>query len=147
LGVPLDPEIKPLPVGEAELLRDGDDVVLVAIGNLVSIASQAAQELKEHGISAAVLNARFVKPLDIERIRSLALQCGAVVTLEEHALMGGFGAAVLEGLAEQGVVVPVRHLGIPDELVEHGASLASLGLDVPGVVKSVETFVADREVR
>ena len=147
LGVPLDPEIKPLPVGEAELLRDGDDVVLVAIGNLVSIASQAAQELKEHGISAAVLNARFVKPLDIERIRSLALQCGAVVTLEEHALMGGFGAAVLEGLAEQGVVVPVRHLGIPDELVEHGASLASLGLDVPGVVKSVETFVADREAR
>ena len=88
-----------------------------------------------------------MKPLDLDKIRALALRCGAVVTLEEHSLRAGFGAAVLEGLAERSVVVPVCHLGIPDQLVEHGESLASLGLDAAGVAKSVAAFLAEWDLR
>jgi 1-deoxy-D-xylulose-5-phosphate synthase len=147
LGVPLDPEIKPLQVGEAELLRDGDDVALVAIGKMVPVAMQAAEELQAVGTRAAVLNARFVKPLDVERIAGLARRCGAMLTLEEHSAMGGFGSAVLEALAEEGVSIPLRALGVPDVLVEHGADLASLGLDAAGVVKATQRLLLQRDAR
>ena len=147
LGVPLDPEIKLLQVGEAELLRDGDDVALVAIGKMVPVAMQAAEELQAVGTRAAVLNARFVKPLDVERIVGLARRCGAMLTLEEHSAMGGFGSAVLEALAEEGVSIPLRALGVPDVLVEHGADLASLGLDAAGVVKATQRLLLQRDAR
>ena len=147
LGVPLDPEIKLLQVGEAELLRDGDDVALVAIGKMVPVAMQAAEELQAVGTRAAVLNARFVKPLDVERIAGLARRCGAMLTLEEHSAMGGFGSAVLEALAEEGVSIPLRALGVPDVLVEHGADLASLGLDAAGVVKATQRLLLQRDAR
>ena len=84
-GVPFDPEIKSLPLGEAELLRDGDDALVVALGTLVHPALEAAQELASEGLSVACLNARFAKPLDLSRILALARRCGAVVTVEEHA--------------------------------------------------------------
>ncbi|MFP6579525.1 MAG: 1-deoxy-D-xylulose-5-phosphate synthase [Myxococcota bacterium] len=147
LGVPMDPEIKLLQVGEAELLRDGDDVALVAIGKMVPVAMQAAEELQAVGTRAAVLNARFVKPLDVERIAGLARRCGAMLTLEEHSAMGGFGSAVLEALAEEGVSIPLRALGVPDVLVEHGADLASLGLDAAGVVKATQRLLLQRDAR
>jgi 1-deoxy-D-xylulose-5-phosphate synthase len=134
LGIALDPDIKAISIGQAELLRDGDDVLLVAIGTLVHVALEAANDLAEKGISAAVLNARFVKPLDIDRIAALAQHCGAVVTIEEHSGMGGFGGAVLEGLAAVGVHVPLRLLAAPDVLHEHGTTPASLGLDAAGIV-------------
>ena len=129
-GVPMDPDIKAIPIGESELLRDGEDVLIVAIGTLAHPALEAAQELSNQGVSAAVVNARFVRPLDADRLLPLASRCGAVLTVEEHRVAGGFGSAVLELLAEHGVVVPVRCLGVSDELVEHGESLASQGLAV-----------------
>ncbi|MED5260818.1 MAG: 1-deoxy-D-xylulose-5-phosphate synthase [Myxococcota bacterium] len=147
LGVPLDPEIKALPVGEAELLRDGSDVALLAIGNMVPVAMEAADELNAQGIDAAVLNARFVKPLDVERITGLARRCRAIVTLEEHSALGGFGAAVLEVLATAECAIPGRHLGVPDRLVEHGETLETLGLDVADVVASVRSCLASGEAR
>lgn len=143
----LDPDIKAVSLGEAELLRDGEHVALIAIGHMVPVAMEAASMLQADGILAAVLNARFVKPLDIDKISALAQRCGAVVTLEEHSLLGGFGAAVLEGLSERAVGVPVRRLGIPDQLVEHGESLASLGLDAAGVVRAVAGLLAQGDPR
>ncbi|MEE8474882.1 MAG: 1-deoxy-D-xylulose-5-phosphate synthase [Myxococcota bacterium] len=147
-GVPLDPEIKALPVGESELLRDGDRALIVALGTLVHPTLEAAAELASRGISVAVVNARFVKPLDATRIVALARRCGAVLTVEEHSAMGGFGAAVLEALAEAGVSVPSRCLGIPDRVIEHGSPTAirsQLGLDSDGITRAVESLLSLRE--
>jgi 1-deoxy-D-xylulose-5-phosphate synthase len=146
-GVPLDPEIKGFQIGESELLRDGDQVLIVALGTLVHCALEAAEELGADGISAAVVNARFAKPLDAARIVPLAKRCKAVLTVEEHSACGGFGAAVMETLAEAGVVVPVRALSVPDRFIEHGNSakqLAELGLDTPGIAAAARLLAAAR---
>jgi 1-deoxy-D-xylulose-5-phosphate synthase len=143
-GVPLDPEIKAVPIGEAELLRDGDDVLVAALGTLAHPALEAAAELAAAGVSAAVLNPRFVKPLDVRRITELAARCGAVVTVEEGCGGGGFGGAVLEALASAGVAVPVRCLAIPDRIVEHGdpdAIRAEMGLDAAGIARAVRSLL------
>jgi len=140
MGVPLDPEIKALPLGVAELLRDGEDVAVVAIGSLVHAALEAATALAAEGVSVALLNARFVKPLDTARITALARRCRALITVEEHSGMGGFGGAVLESLAEAGIHLPTRCLAVPDCLVEHGdtkALHAALGLDAAGIERAV----------
>ncbi len=143
LGVPMDPEIKPVSVGEAEVLRDGTDVVIAAIGSVVHPALEAASELAGQGISAAVLNARFVCPLDRERLLALAGRCGAVVTVEEHIGAGGFGSAVLEALSAADVEVRTLCLSLPDEVIEHGYGPADFGLDAPGIAKSVEAFLRE----
>jgi 1-deoxy-D-xylulose-5-phosphate synthase len=145
LGVPLDPDVKAVPIGQAELLRDGDRALIVAYGTRVHPALEAAAELAAEGISAAVLNARFAKPLDRERIASLAQRCGAVLTVEEHAGMGGFGSAVLELLAEVGHRGAVRCLAVPDVLVEHGdpeKQQRELGLDAEGIARAVRQLLA-----
>jgi 1-deoxy-D-xylulose-5-phosphate synthase len=139
-GVPLDPELKALPVGRAEQLRDGGDALVVALGTLVHPALEAADSLSARGVSAAVLNARFVVPLDVDAIVPLARRCRAVVTVEEHAGRAGFGAAVLEALAAAGVLVPCRCLAVTDALVEHGdpaAQRARFGLDAKGIERAV----------
>jgi len=145
-GVPLDPELKALPIGEAELLRDGDDAVVVAIGALVHPALEAAVELAAQGLSVAVLNARFVKPLDSARIVALARRCRALVTVEEHSGMGGFGGAVLEALAAAGARLPVRCLALPDQPIEHGdptAQKQAFGLDAEGIARAVQALLAE----
>jgi 1-deoxy-D-xylulose-5-phosphate synthase len=143
-GVPLDQAIKAIPVGESELLRDGDDALIAAYGNLVHPALDAAAELAPDGISVAVLNARFAKPLDENRILSLARRCKAVVTVEEHGGMGGFGSAVLEALSAGGVSVASRCLGVPDRVVEHGDAEKirhDLSLDAEGIARAVRDLV------
>ncbi|MEM9177954.1 MAG: 1-deoxy-D-xylulose-5-phosphate synthase [Myxococcota bacterium] len=142
IGAALDPDIKEIALGEAELLRDGDDVALIAVGNTVHPAVEAASELANEGISSAVLNARFVKPLDRERILDLARRVRTIVTIEEHSAMGGFGGAVLELLSEEGIQTPVRTLGIPDKLIEHGESAATLGLAAPDIAAAARALVA-----
>jgi len=140
-GVPLDPDIKAIPIGEAEILRDGEHVVLIAIGTLAHAALEAAQELAGHGISAAVVNARFVRPLDEERLLPLVRRCGAMLTLEEHRGAGGFGSALLELLSKKSVVVPTRCLAVDQAPVEHGESLESLGLAPPDIVAAALDLV------
>jgi 1-deoxy-D-xylulose-5-phosphate synthase len=140
-GVPLDPDIKAIPIGEAEILRDGEHVVLIAIGTLAHAALEAAQELAGHGISAAVVNARFVRPLDEERLLPLVRRCGALLTLEEHRGAGGFGSALLELLSKKSVVVPTRCLAVDEAPVEHGESLESLGLALPDIVAAALDLV------
>jgi 1-deoxy-D-xylulose-5-phosphate synthase len=139
-GVPLDPEVKPIPIGEAELLRDGDDVALIAYGTLAHPALEAAAELAAEGISVAVLNARFAKPLDAARIVGLARKVRGLLTVEEHVGQGGFGSAVLEALAAAGVTKPVRCLALPDRSIEHGdpaKQRAACGLDVAGIAEAL----------
>ena len=143
-GVPMDPEIKSLPVGEAELLRDGDDALIVAFGLPVHDAFEAAGELAADGISVAVLNARFAKPLDQLRIVELARRCGAVVTVEEHSAQGGFGSAVLECLSAAGIEGRTSCLAVPDQMIEHGdpkVQRAALGLDSAGIARAVRELL------
>ncbi len=131
-GVPLMEEgWEPLEIGKGEVLRHGDDLLILAYGSMVYPAMQTAQLLHEHGIEATVVNARFVKPLDTDLILPLARQIGRVVTMEEGCLMGGFGSAVLETLQDHDVLVPVKRFGVPDQLVDHaepGQSFVELGL-------------------
>jgi 1-deoxy-D-xylulose-5-phosphate synthase len=131
-GVPLMAEgWEALPIGKAEILRQGDNLLLLAYGSMVYPAMQVAGILSEHGIEATVVNARFAKPLDTELILPLAQKLGRVVTFEEGCLAGGFGSAVLEALMEAGIAVPVTRLGVPDLLVEHATpdeSKTDLGL-------------------
>jgi len=132
-GVPLMEEgWEELPIGKAEILRNGDDLLILGYGSMVYPAMQTAEILSEHGIEATVINARFVKPLDTELILPLAQRLGKVVTMEEGCLMGGFGSAVAEALLDNNVVVPVMRLGVPDTLVDHATpeqSFANLGLN------------------
>jgi 1-deoxy-D-xylulose-5-phosphate synthase len=141
VGAPLMEEgWEPLPIGKAEVLRQGDDVLLLAYGSMVYPAMQTADLLSEHGIRATVVNARFAKPLDTELIVPLAKDIGKVVTLEEGCIMGGFGTAILESLMEHQVMVPVERIGVPDELVEHATpeqSMATLGLMPPQIAERV----------
>jgi 1-deoxy-D-xylulose-5-phosphate synthase len=121
LGVPLE-EPRVLPLGKGELLREGSDVAYVAIGATVAASLEAADKLAAQGVSAAVFDARFVKPLDAEAICELAGKVKAVLTVEENALPGGFGSAVLELLQERGALpAKFRRLGLADAFVEHGA--------------------------
>jgi len=131
-GVPLMEEgWEPLEIGKGEILRHGDDLLLLGYGTMVYPALQTAEILSEHGIEATVVNSRFSKPLDTEMILTLAEKIGRVVTLEEGCVSGGFGSAVVEALLDRDVVVPVKRIGIPDVLVDHAQpheSKADLGL-------------------
>ena len=121
IGVKIAAEPKALPIGKSEIVREGEDVLVLAIGNRVYPALEAAQTLADSGISATVVNARFVKPLDTATILPLAERIGKVITIEDGVVMGGFGSAVLEALAAADIKdVQVTNLGIPDDFVEHG---------------------------
>ncbi|MDS3860612.1 1-deoxy-D-xylulose-5-phosphate synthase [Thermosynechococcaceae cyanobacterium BACA0444] len=140
-GMPLMEEgWEELPIGKGELLRQGDDLLLLAYGSMVYPAMQVAEILSEHSLQATVVNARFAKPLDTELIIPLASQIKRVVTLEEGCLPGGFGSAILEAFQDAGVLVPVLRLGVPDLLVEHATadqSKAELGLTPPQMAEKI----------
>ena len=131
-GVPLLEEgWEPLEIGRAEQLAEGDYLLIVAYGAMVAPAMATAGLLQEQGIRAAVVNARFLRPLDESVLVPMARRIGRVVTMEEGCLAGGFGAAVLEALQDHDVLVPVLRIGIPDQLVDHASpdqSKQSLGL-------------------
>jgi 1-deoxy-D-xylulose-5-phosphate synthase len=144
-GVPLDQELKAIPLGSFELLREGTDTAILAIGSMVMPAVEAASQLASEGISVAVINARFVKPLDKEMILSAARNHGCLVTAEENVRQGGFGTAVLELLDENSMTnVKLLRLGYKDEYVEQGEQSelrAMTWLDKDGIVASVREFV------
>ena len=131
-GVPLMEEgWEALSIGRGELLREGNDLVIVAYGSMVAPAMETATLLESAGLSASVINARFLRPLDQALIHPLARRVSRVVTMEEGTLSGGFGAAVLESLNDQDINVPVLRIGIPDQLVDHATpqqSKEALGL-------------------
>jgi 1-deoxy-D-xylulose-5-phosphate synthase len=144
-GVALDQTLKILPVGTAEVLRDGTDGVVVALGAMVVPAMEAAAELEKlHGIRLTVVNARFVKPLDAALLIELAGKFDTMITIEENALQGGFGTAVLELLEEHGLCgTRVLRLGYPDSYIPQGEQhelRTMLGLDPAGITASVYNF-------
>ena len=121
-GVNCKPFPKAIPIGKAEILQHSEDdvVALFALGAMVPMAEEIARELGNEGIPAAVINARFAKPLDAQTLEFFARSVSAILTLEDHALMGGFGSAVLEALNELGIHTPVERIGWPDKFIEHG---------------------------
>jgi 1-deoxy-D-xylulose-5-phosphate synthase len=120
-----------LEIGKAEILRQGDDLLIIGYGTMVYPAMQTAEILSEHGVEATVINARFAKPLDSDLMLPLAEKIGRVVTIEDGCLMGGFGSALAEELFDRGMTPDMLRLGVPDQLVDHASpdqSRAELGL-------------------
>ncbi len=144
-GVSIDEELKTLEIGKGEVLREGEDLAVIAIGSTVYPALAAAQRLAAEGINIKVINARFAKPIDSELIANTAAAIKKIITVEENVLQGGFGSAVLELLAEKNITgVRIKRLGIPDEFVEH-ATQAQLrqkyGIDEEGIYRAVKEML------
>ncbi|NOQ41607.1 MAG: 1-deoxy-D-xylulose-5-phosphate synthase [Desulfuromusa sp.] len=141
VGLPLLEDIEPIEIGRGELLREGGDGLVVAVGIMVAEALSAADQLVKLGINITVIDARFVKPLDSDLIIVQAEKNPFVVTAEENSLQGGFGTSVLELLSDTGLTMPVIRIGIPDHFVGQGtqAELRSqLGLDAEGIIKKIK---------
>lgn len=145
LGVQMDEEPAALPVGKGEMLREGTDVALVAIGVPVWQAVQAADRLTREGIATAVVNARFAKPLDTDLIAKVARQVRYLVTVEEGSKMGGFGSAVLEALSDAGIThLPTKLVGLPDWYIEQGPQdllRERYGLTAEGIYQRVKELL------
>ncbi len=138
-------DLEPLEVGRGALVKEGRDLVFIVAGHLLTEARRAVDLLKAKGLDVALINARFVKPLDEELILEWASRTGRLVTLEENASIGGFGSAVLELLASRDVQVPVLTLGLPDRFVSHGSQeelRRELGLDGESVARRVEEWIS-----
>jgi 1-deoxy-D-xylulose-5-phosphate synthase len=139
-GVQVDRTLESLPVGKAQMRREGRRVAILAFGPLLDVALAVAEEF-----DATVVNMRFVKPLDDALVARMAERHDLIVTLEENVVMGGAGSAVAESLAEQGITVPLLHLGLPDRFVDHGDPaqlLAECGLNKEGVAARLHRRLA-----
>ncbi|MGD9368281.1 MAG: 1-deoxy-D-xylulose-5-phosphate synthase [Desulfobacteraceae bacterium] len=144
VGVAIDPEPEAIPLGKAEVLCQGEDLLILAIGQTVEPSIRACQILKKQGISSTVVNCRFVKPLDSGLISALSKKIPRILTVEENVLEGGFGSAVLELLADQPAGAVVKRIGLPDRFIEHG-SVSILrekyGLNVDGIVSAAHKLI------
>ena len=149
-GVALEPDFRRLEIGRGTVLREGTDVLLLPIGNRVGPALAAAARLEAQGIDAAVINPRFLKPLDSDLIADWAARTGRVVTVEDNCVQGGFGSAVLEALNERGLHLPVRRLGYDDRFIEHGPQAVlwrAAGIDADGIARSVLDLLHPEETQ
>ncbi len=144
LGVEVSKEFQLLPIGKGEVLHQGNDVALLAVGSMVDYALKAKELLAGQNISAEIINMRFVKPLDTELIDDVAARFNKIVTLEENALMGGFGSGVAEYLTDKRYKNDLLKIGLPDEFIEHGTQEelhAMLEMDPAGITKRVKEFL------
>ena len=142
VGAKLSDQPQPLPVGEGELIREGKDVMVIALGSRVYPALESAAALEAEGLDVGVFNPRFIKPLPIDQILELAAECPRFVIAEEHTRMGGFASAVLEGLADADALsgLTIRRVTLPDAFVEHGKQKelrAAVGVDKTGIMNAV----------
>ena len=137
LGVTMDEDYLTLPMGQSELLKEGKDLYILALGSMVSPSMEASQLLEEEGLSVGVINCRFVKPLD-EKLAEYAEATGRVLIVEENIRQGGFGGAVLEMFSDLDVRdIRIKRLGLPDRFVEHGPTAIlreKYGLDKSGIM-------------
>ncbi|OGU69955.1 MAG: 1-deoxy-D-xylulose-5-phosphate synthase [Ignavibacteria bacterium RIFCSPLOWO2_02_FULL_55_14] len=149
LGLSLRPGFEKIPIGKGETLRTGKDIALLAVGPLVNNAMEAAELLTKEGIEAEVVNMRFVKPLDLDIVSSIAARIPNFLTIEDNVIQGGFGSAVLEGLQSIGSTdTAVKLHGLPDDFVEHGTPQElyhMLKLDAPGIAEVAKAFLASRQ--
>ena len=147
LGVELDQEIKELEIGKGEVMKEGTDLAIIAFGSMVDPSMKTAVLLEEKGLSVAVINARFAKPIDENLIKKYAKKTGCLVTTEEHSVQGGFGSAVLESLQDfdENIPLKVKCIGVPNIVVEHGAPnliKRDLKLDPEGMFETIYSFVS-----
>jgi 1-deoxy-D-xylulose-5-phosphate synthase len=148
VGVPRKPEPRAIPVGKAEILKDGSDVAILGLGAMMPLATELAARLESEGYSAALINPRFIKPLDGEMLTRYAGRVAAFVTFEDHVRMGGFGSGVLEFLEDIGSAVPVVRIGWPDQFIEHGHVddlRAKYGLTVDEALAQVMPMLVSRQ--
>jgi 1-deoxy-D-xylulose-5-phosphate synthase len=149
-GVVRKPEPALLPIGKAEVLVDGSDVAILGLGPMTAMALQLASRLELDGYSAAVINPRFIKPIDREMLENYAHRVAAFVTFEDHVKMGGFGSAVLEVLEEIGCDVQLVRIGWPDQFIEHGkidALREKYGLTVEAAYAQTAPLLVQRQRR
>ncbi|RBW70613.1 1-deoxy-D-xylulose-5-phosphate synthase [Bacillus taeanensis] len=150
LGIKMDEQLKEIPIGKWEVEREGSDLAILSFGPILQKALEAAERLKKEGISVKVINARSIKPLDEEMLISLAEQNMPLITIEEAALQGGFGSAVLELLSDNNQQLIVERMGIPDRFIEHGSVkhlLEEIGLTVPSIIERVRTILPKKQQR
>jgi 1-deoxy-D-xylulose-5-phosphate synthase len=151
LGVELDSELKNIPIGTWEVLKEGSDTTILTFGTTISMAMDAAEELEKQGISVKVVNARFIKPLDEKMLHEIFQTNKPVITVEEAVLQGGFGSAVLEFASEHGYYDPrVERMGIPDRFIEHGSVtklLEEIGLTKEEIISRVKKLVTPTQKR
>jgi 1-deoxy-D-xylulose-5-phosphate synthase len=143
IGIPIDPEFKKLEIGKGEIIREGGDIGILALGSMVYPCLEAATRLEAMGICATVINARFMKPLDADLICCLAAERQFLVTAEEGTEAGGFGAQVAALLHDRRVPASVLRIAVPDRIIPHGAPNllhAKYGLDVDGIVNRIKGF-------
>ncbi len=143
-GTPVKEHPVALPIGKAEVIADGEDVAIFGLGALLPMASELATRLDQQGYSSAVINPRFVKPLDREVLAQYAKRAGVIVTFEDHVLMGGFGSAVMEALSEMQFSVPVVRIGWPDRFIEHGKVeqlRARYGISVEAALEKLSPYL------
>ncbi|XXM73795.1 1-deoxy-D-xylulose-5-phosphate synthase [Lysinibacillus sphaericus] len=150
-GVPMDTELKAIPIGKWEVLKDGTDVAVLTFGTTIPMALEAANELEEQGISVRVINARFIKPMDEDMLKSIFEENIPVLTIEEAVLQGGFGSAVLEYVQENGFRnAVVERIGIPDYFIEHGSVkelLNEIGMTKENVMDRILTITPKKQKR
>jgi 1-deoxy-D-xylulose-5-phosphate synthase len=146
--------LKCLEIGKAEVLEEGEDIVLLAIGSMVYPALQAARLLREkEGIKASVVNARFLKPLDVTLIEALVKKAGRMLTIEENVLPGGFGSAVLESLTDLEVLpggIQIERMGLPDVIIRQGKMSdvrARYGLSADSIAAKALQMARNRTLR
>jgi 1-deoxy-D-xylulose-5-phosphate synthase len=149
-GTPVKDVPRAIPIGKAELLQHGenDRVAIFALGALVPVAQEVAVKLEAEGISAAVINARFAKPIDTEMLEFYASSVDVILTLEDHVLRGGFGSAVLEELSNLGLSTPVVRIGWPDQFIEHGkpeALRAKYGISVEAAMEKLRPYLLSKQ--
>lgn len=146
-GMDISGELRTIEIGKGEIVRSGRDITIISIGSTVYPAIDAAEKLVEQGIDAEVINARFVKPLDMELIIASVKKTGKVITVEENRLQGGFGSAILELFEENNMLsaLYIKRLGIPDVFLEHGSRdilMKEVGIDKDGIIKAVLEIVS-----
>ncbi|HKF50620.1 MAG TPA: 1-deoxy-D-xylulose-5-phosphate synthase [Terracidiphilus sp.] len=150
VGVQRKPEPQALPIGKAEVIRDGSDVAILGLGQMMPMALELSARLEREGYSTAVINPRFIKPIDRDALEKYAQRVAAFVTFEDHVKMGGFGSAVLEALDEMGYNIPVVRIGWPDQFIEHGkvdALRAKYGITVDEAHAQVVPLLTRRQRR
>ncbi|MBW2227416.1 MAG: 1-deoxy-D-xylulose-5-phosphate synthase, partial [Deltaproteobacteria bacterium] len=144
-GVKMENQDVPIPIGKGEVLKKGDDLLILAIGQSVFEALSAHATLEEQGVSATVVNCRFVKPLDVDLITTLSRSIPRIITVEENVRQGGFGSAVLECLSDEGISgFHLKCIGVPDTFVEHGPQKflrSKYGIDAPAIVETAKRLL------
>jgi len=150
LGVQVSENFNRVEIGQSETLIPGDQVALLAVGSMVHYSLIAAEKLKNEGISAEVINMRFIKPLDHKMLDDISARFSKIITLEENSLVGGFGSAVLEYYASSGYKNDILRIGLPDKFIDHGTQEElhrMLGIDPEGIVTHTREFLLNKNVK